>query len=249
MTRRGAVLGASILMSAASLHLSSCSDADGGQGAADAMAGEDAIGAKPEVVDGSMGADATDATAPKDAGDAADACPGCASGACTTGGCDPAVFITSRQYMGVIGDGGLASADRECAALAMAAGLSGTFTAWLSAGGVSPATRFTSKSSRPYRRLDGKPVASNFGGLARTLDNPISVTEARVDIGFAYAWTATDGNGLPTADAGDCAGWASADVAVKGASGESDDTVSEWTAFGDIPCSTPARLYCFEQRP
>lgn len=242
------------MSAAVCLYLSSCSDADGEDGAADAMVG-DASGVDPKVGDGSPGdattdatgaADATDAT---DASDAADACVSCASGACTTGGCDPAVFVTSAQYMGAIGDGGVASADRECATLAAAAGLSGTFKAWLSAGGVSPSTRFTSKSVRPYRLLDGRRIALNFDGLSATLENPISVTEGRVDIGFAYVWTATDGNGTPTADAGECAGWSSADAGDKGASGESDDTVSEWTAFGNIPCSTSARLYCFEQRP
>jgi hypothetical protein len=231
---------------------SGCLDSSSGEGVADAMTGGDVAPAESGVGDGSTGldaSDASDATAATDGGDASDACVSCASGACTAGGCDPAVFITSKEYTGMIGDGGVASADAECAALAAAAGLTGTFKAWLGAAGSSPSTRFTSKSARPYRLLNGKRVAASFAGLAGTLDNPISVTEARVDIGFAYAWTAIDGNGTPTPDAGTCAGWTSSDVGIKGGSGESDDTVSEWTSFGDIPCTTMARLYCFEERP
>jgi hypothetical protein len=248
---RGVVLGALLLASATCLHLSGC--LDGGDRGVDATAGGDDGGARPEVVvdesPGDAGADAGVGADANDALDAADACANCASGACTTGGCDPAVFITSKLYVGAIGDGGIASADLECSTVAAAAGLSGTFKAWLSAGGVSPKARFTSKSTRPYRLLDGTRIAVNFAGLAGLLEHSISVTEARVDIGFAYAWTATEGNGLATGGAGDCAGWTSADGGDKGAAGESDDTVSEWTAFGDIPCSTLARLYCFEQQP
>lgn len=250
MRRAGVILGASLLVGAmACLAGSGCLDSGSAEGLADAMAGGDVVGAEAGVGDGSTGLDASDAQAATDGGDAAVACVGCASGACTAGECDPAVFVTSKEYTGVIGDGGVASADAECAALAAAAGLPGTFKAWLSAAGSSPSTRFTSKSARPYRLLNGKRVAASFAGLAGTLDNPISVTEARVDIGFAYVWTATDGNGTPTPDAGTCAGWTSSDVAVKGGSGESDDIVPEWTSFGDIPCSTLARLYCFEESP
>ena len=61
--------------------------------------------------------------------------------------------------------------------------------------------------------------------------------------------TAADRDGTARPDAGDCAGWTSSSAAIKGGSGESDDTVEEWTKFDDIACSKKARLYCFEQGP
>ena len=245
--RRRLLLALSLVASATFLHLSSCGGAGSGDGVADAMAGGDAVGAEPRVVDGSAPDSTRDAS---DASDAADACASCASGACGDGGCDPAVFVTSKEYAGAIGDGGVVAADQECAALAAAAGLPGTFRAWLSAAGQSsPSARFTNKSTRPYRRLDGTQVAADFGALASTLKSTISFTEKRVEIPFSYVWTATNGDGMATIGGGDCAGWTSADPAVKGGSGESDDTVSEWTAFGDTACSMMARLYCFEQPP
>ena len=199
MKKRGPlVLGMSLVASAACLLVASCSDAGKGGGAADATA--DGVGAEAQVLDGS-GSDASDAR------DAADACASCASGACGAGGCDPAVFLSSKEYLGAIGDGGVAAADRECAALAAAAGLPGTFRAWLSAAGASPpSARFTRKSTRPYRRLDGTEVAADFTKLAVTLASTISMTEKRVEIPFAYVWTATNRDGTPTPDGGDCGG-------------------------------------------
>ena len=200
-----------------------------------------------------MVSDAPFADAPSDAGAASDAvvaCVSCASDACTNGGCDPAVFVTSKEYTGKIGNGGVAAADQECAALAAAAGVPGTFQAWLSgAGALPPATRFANKSSRPYRMLDGRPVAAHFEALTIDLEHSISVTEKRADIGFSFVWTATNKYGTEAVGGGDCAGWTSDDPTAKGWAGESDDFNYEWTAFGDIACSKLARLYCFEQRP
>ena len=233
---------------AAALALWSCSDEGGGgdAGAADAMPRPDAALADARVADGAADAAAMDAAVARDA---ADACASCASGFCGAGGCDPAVFVTSKTYTGAIGDGGVAAADRECASLAAAAGLPGTFRAWLSASSSSPSSpssRFTKKSARPYRRIDGQRIVADFTKLA-TLESTISLSEKRVEVPFSYVWTATNGDATPTPDGGDCAGWTSEDPAVKGGTGESDDTVGEWTAFGDVPCSTMARLYCFEQ--
>lgn len=210
--------------------------------------------AHPVVVEGGSASDAgSDAAAPADAGSDAGsdaACASCASGMCTSGGCDPAVFLTSKEYTGAIGDGGVASADRECAALASAAGVPGTFRAWLAtADGASPATRFEHHSTRPYRLLDGTLVAADFAALGKTLATTIGLTEKRTAISFAYVWTAAERSGAPIADAGDCLGWTSSDALAMGGSGESDDLSEEWTKFQDIACSTKARLYCFEQRP
>ena len=244
------------LASTAWLLLGGCGgDAERGSATVDAGAGGpgDATPAHPVVGDagsvGDAGRPAVDAASDA-ASDAADACAGCASRRCTSGGCDPAVFLTSKEYTGAIGDGGVASADRECAALASAAGVPGTFRAWLAtADGASPATRFEHRSIRPYRLLDGTLVAADFAALGKTLATTIGLTEKRTAISFAYVWTAAERSGAPIADAGDCLGWTSSDALAMGGSGESDDASEEWTKFQDIACSTKARLYCFEQRP
>lgn len=246
-----ALIGPPLALAAAAclyLALASCGDPAAEDEPQDGAAGRDAAPDVPAVIDGALPGDAG---AQPDAADAAvDACGVCASGACTDGGCDPAVFLTSKEYTGAIGDGGVTAADDECAALATSAGLPGKFRAWIaSPGGSSPATRFESRSTRPYRLVDGTRVAADYAALGSTLEAPIGLTEKRVPIVFAYVWTAAERNGNAIADGGDCAGWTSGDAGVSGGSGESDDVVEEWTKYADIACSTPARLYCFEQRP
>lgn len=245
-----ALIGTSLALGAAAcfVHLAGCSGDDQGRDAsADAAAAADAPHQDPAVVVDSAG----DGRGPAEAGDAAvDACGVCASGACTDGGCDPAVFLTSKEYTGAIGDGGVGSADQECAALAAASGLPGKYRAWLaSADGSSPANRFEHRSARPYRLVDGTRVAADFSALGKTLEAPIGMTEKRTAIAFAYVWTAAERNGTAIADGGDCAGWSSSDAGMNGGAGESDDVVDEWTKYNDIACSTTARLYCFEQLP
>ena len=243
-----ALIGTALALGAAAcLHLASCSSEEGGDPSADAAVAPD-VAVDGHVVDAAAADSAADAGGPADA--AVDACGVCASGACTDGGCDPAVFLTSKEYAGAIGDGGVVAADQECATLAAAAGLSGKYRAWLAmADGSAPASRFENKSTRPYRLVDGTRVAADFASLGKTLEAPIGLTEQRTAIAFAYVWTAAERNGTSIADGGDCAGWTSSDAAVNGGAGESDDVVEEWTKYADIACSTMARLYCFEQRP
>lgn len=248
MRRRIVVVGWFIAVLAAAAVDASCSSDEG------TFDGGVSDGGDERVVGDASGGDApTDAaidTADLDAAASLDACATCASGSCSDGGCDPLVFVSSKNYPGALGDAGLLSADQECAALAAAAGLSGTYRAWLSAGDAgAPATRFTQKSSRPYRLRDGRQVAASYAALNATLDTAISVTEKGDDVGFSLVWTATNPAGDPLTGATDCAGWSSADGGDTGGTGESDDIVAEWTVYENVACSTRARLYCFEQRP
>ncbi len=103
------------------------------------------------------------------------ACPNtCKADKCTS---NPGkVFVTSTTYKA--GDlGGLTGADAKCQARAMAAGLTGTFRAWLSDANGQPATRF-SKERGPYLLVTGSIVANNWTGLTSgTLRHAINVTE------------------------------------------------------------------------
>ncbi|MCA9638983.1 MAG: DUF4215 domain-containing protein, partial [Myxococcales bacterium] len=72
------------------------------------------------------------------------------------------VFVTSTLYQGNLG--GLAGADAKCQARAQAAGLPGTFLAWLSDNTNNPNTRFT-KSMGPYVLVNGTKIANNYTDL------------------------------------------------------------------------------------
>ena len=162
------------------------------------------------------------------------------------------VFVTSEMYDGNLG--GLAGADAKCQALADAAGLPGTYMAWISTAEGSPSTRFT-QSTQPYLRIDGVQVAPNWAGLVDgTLDAAISVTElggpapigntSCAGGGFATVWSATNVAGGSGGTA--CAGFTS--NAGSGLWGQATVTNSSWTSWcsGGL-CSWLSPLYCFQQ--
>ena len=68
------------------------------------------------------------------------------------------VFVTSSTFEADLG--GIAGADGKCQAAASAAGLSGTFYAWLSTSATSPSSHFT-RAGAGWARVDGKPVAAS----------------------------------------------------------------------------------------
>ena len=72
------------------------------------------------------------------------------------------VFVTSQSHNGDFG--GLTGADAFCQSLALTAGLSGTYKAWLSDTTGSPATRFA-QASVPYRLVDGTTIANDWNDL------------------------------------------------------------------------------------
>ena len=72
------------------------------------------------------------------------------------------VFVSSVLYTGNLG--GLAGADAKCQQLANAAGLAGTFKAWLSDSQNSPSSRFL-KSKVPYVLPGGAQIAKSWNDL------------------------------------------------------------------------------------
>lgn len=97
------------------------------------------------------------------------------------------VFITSQTYSGNLG--GLEGADQKCQQLANAAGLTGTFKAWLSdESGNSPAKRFflippsypypQTIQRHPYVLVNGRTVAKDWADLTKgSIATPIRVDE------------------------------------------------------------------------
>src|SRR5262249_25298259 len=166
------------------------------------------------------------------------------------------VFVTSTTYDGNLG--GLAGADAKCAARAAAAGLSGTYKAWLSSSTTSAASRLT-HATVPYKRTDGVTVANNWTDLTDgALAVQISHDEFGHEVdaaGFVWTGTANDGSNLGGPP---CCDWTcNLSEGVIGITSPVSGPTSIWTwfCFGYDGCPWPAFqscdqplvLYCFQQ--
>lgn len=172
----------------------------------------------------------------------------CQGGVCLTA---KVVFITSATYANATSFGGLAGADMACQSLATAAGLSGTFLAWLSSapGATTEATTRLTHATVPYVLRNKTRVALNWTDLTDgTLLAPIGITEAGAAIATSAVWTGTTPAG---AAAPSCSGWTNAAINVANATtGNSSQTSTLWTQAGGLALCRPTsglRFYCFEQ--
>ena len=179
----------------------------------------------------------------------------CTSGRCLVPACGSGgtcrVFVTSTTYDGNLG--GLSGADQKCQERAQAAGLPGTYLAWLSDRlGNSPSTRFA-HASGPYQRVDGVTVANNWADLTDgLLGAPINVMELRTVVGDpTLAWTHTLTSGAEdqrSSSANHCLHWSTNDTSsFLGDTGSAIHSGLSWTQYGPIFCSHVRRLYCFQQ--
>ena len=174
----------------------------------------------------------------------------CLSEKCTTEGtCAPEskfVFVSSAEYDGDLR--GLSGADSKCQGLAEAAGLPGTYKAWLSSNATSsPSTRFT-RSTIPYVLVDGSVVATDWGDLT---DNDINHYIDIDEFGLSHStfvWTNTTSAGLTTSSSiyRNCIRWGFNGIAADGEMGH-NRTYSQWTRGDKFLCSNTAPIYCFEQ--
>jgi hypothetical protein len=184
------------------------------------------------------------------------------------------VFVSSAKFTGNLG--GVAGADAKCQQLAEAAGLPGTYKAWLSDGTSSPSTTFT-RWNGPYLLVDGTEVASNWEGLTEQFHlAPISITETGQDVGESFVWTNTSASGRPgpcpcpailrhkgeqgserrpAVRDGSCQNWTSSNgVQHDGLHGSSISQTTSWTfdimseTHSQIAdCDELLRVYCFQQ--
>jgi hypothetical protein len=168
------------------------------------------------------------------------------------------VFISSTTTESNFG--GLAAADAVCSARALAAGLGGTWKAWLSTSTTSAASRLA-HASVPYQLVDGTTIATSWSDLVSgAIKDPINKNENGVFVpdnsstlaGFAWTGTMTDG----TADSivNTCQDWTVVEdcgVSTSYHAGIGDDgvTTASWTYGAGNPCCTGTSLafYCFEQ--
>lgn len=170
--------------------------------------------------------------------------------ACYKNVCAKRLFASSKTYDGVMIQSTL-HADDECAAMAKAASLTGSWRAWISdLSGSSPATRFTPAFQGPYvlAKLTTIRVVKSASAFAMALEHAIDHDENGMLVG-GFAWTQTDpfGNAIfssvTTGNA--CLDWKSSmqlqDKAVVGQIGGS------WTFATTRACDQLSRIYCFEQ--
>ena len=160
------------------------------------------------------------------------------------------VFLSSAVYDGAMG--GLDGADAKCQALADAAGLPGTFKAWLSDSTGSPSTRFTQSTLR-YVRVDGVKVADDWADLTdASLDAPINVTENGDQLSEEqpYTWSNTMywGGARQLLYLLTCNDWTE-DIPRMAYVGLYPEVDVWWTTYGSYGawCDTTHRIYCFEQ--
>jgi hypothetical protein len=163
------------------------------------------------------------------------------------------VFVTEGTYTGDVG--GIVGADTKCQADADAAGLAGTFKAWLSDTSTSPDDTFN-QSGAPYVLVDGTVVADDWSDLTdTTIDHAIDMTAAGVTVPppGAHAipvWTGTETGGTASFD--HCDNWIYDDPSIYGTIGTTHEINSNWTDAGTMTCDGIsslglARLFCFQQ--
>ena len=171
--------------------------------------------------------------------------------------CTKTAFVTSTTHTGNFG--GVAGADARCNERATAAGLTGTFKAWISDAATSPSTSFVQSALLPYVRTDGTQIASNWADLVDgTLGAPLKIDEFGNVVTQnnlnGWAWTATNSNG--TGPVGStCNNWTIANGSNQGRKGNTSiagaNNNGNWSSYhnpGSFNCKfQPARLYCFQQ--
>jgi len=177
----------------------------------------------------------------------------CPDGTCcrrdgTCGAC--LVFVSGTGQNGNLG--GLAGADAICQSLAGNAGLPGSYMAWLSDTTQSPISRFA-RATVPYTLVDDTPVAANWAALTSgTLSHAINTIETGAFVNGApdEIWTNTRETGAPGGSLNamtNCLDWTTAESGQAGNTGRLTSTDFGWTDFSFNQCSSPRRLYCFQQ--
>jgi hypothetical protein len=166
-----------------------------------------------------------------------------AKGTCDAGVCSRrVVFVTSVTFTGGA-FGGTLAADGRCTQLANAAGLGGSFRAWLSLGGNN--SRFSQPSFIPYFNTKADHVADSWPPGITTLSAAIAYDENAIAPPVSTVWTNLDRSGNASSD--NCLDWGSSDSLYKGEIGKAGVMDSTWAASGaTASCNAMNALYCVE---
>ena len=151
------------------------------------------------------------------------------------------VFVTRTQYTGALG--GLAGADSRCQISADAAGLGGSWKAWLSDSSLAAPSRIT--GGGPWRLVGSDQlVFASAASLRGYPSNPLDRDEYGKQTTNGI-WTGTLDQGFAASDT--CADWTEGDWNAHGVSGF-PQMPSEWTSDGaTYGCDIENALLCIEQ--
>jgi hypothetical protein len=160
------------------------------------------------------------------------------------------VFVTANSFTGNLG--GVVGGNAKCQTEATAAGLPGTYKAWLSdsLGNYPAATDAFTHSSLPYVTPDPglTTVASNWNQLiSGSLQNSISFIATGSAAPQEQVWTATNNNG--TASTSNCTNWTTNSTNFGVPAGYDYPPTTVWSNGGSNEpyCNSALPLYCFQQ--
>jgi hypothetical protein len=253
------------LASAMVLLAAACSDDDeaggaGGSGASGGMDGGGSGGTNASGgTSGSGGSGATGGASGSGGGAASGGTAGAAGGGGASGAAGTAgaggdvgqppnvAFVTSETFEPST-LGGLDGADAACRAAAAAAGLPGTFVAWLSDSSNDALTRLG--TARAWVRTDGRPFVDSTADLVglRHL-YPLHIDENGQRYDDIVVATGTNQAGLRDAGSGAfCQDWTAAAASDGYVVGNPSSFGANWTGASVFlnPCTEEARLYCFQ---
>jgi hypothetical protein len=180
----------------------------------------------------------------------------CAEVGCFADMCTKTVFVTRNAIPSNFG--GIAAADALCAQEAAAAGLPGTYYAWLSDKTSSPFTRF-SRPTVPYTLPDGAEIAANYDALAVAVPpiaqhadaTPVPADDPDDDPQQVWTGTTIDGHPDTNNNASNyCSDWTSNVITNFTLVGWIHSRVKpkfDWTRANLVPCTGVGYLYCFQQ--
>jgi hypothetical protein len=156
------------------------------------------------------------------------------------------VFLTSGEFSAQA----VSEAADRCQEAADAAGLPGTYLAWVSYGDFRPADDFTHFDG-PYILTDGNVVADDWDDLTDGfLQHAIDHDENGAMAVMELVWTNTEYDGSATflgSSVNNCSDFTSTDSDENAAFGRSNYTDDSWTEYDSNICSLSARFYCFQQ--
>lgn len=159
-------------------------------------------------------------------------------------------FVTNATWNGNLGNVG--GADTKCQTAATAAGLSGTFRAWISNSSSGPVDRFENVGTTSAFYMP------NSGGGVKLVDNWADLVDGSLDAAFSRSetgaavtanngvWTNTGSNGLTYdgSNSSHCQNWGT--TGSNGYVGQTGSNNSNWTVVSLPACANPYRLYCFQ---
>ena len=173
------------------------------------------------------------------------------------------VFVTSQRYTGNLG--GLAGANAKCQQLATAAGLTGTYKAWLADNNSMPTTAFTHSTS-PYVLVNGTRIADDWTSLiTKPLLHELFTDERNTVVFYNKGYGPEVWTGIylyhPSGSMSigfdyyyqSCRGWNSANEEDSGVAGLNYWTMAlppfttAWSSYERVPCNQNLHLYCFQQ--